>query len=505
MTVLVLKLPPWLTTRSLLVGITLAWALVFFWWSWGVGGGAPYYLDGNETFYSFEHGQALMLYSWSETWAVTIQWSDVLSPLTPAAAYLHNPNGSRYLHAALLLGIDDLPSHVLILGTLGTALAIVTAYAACRDAPLVMLAMAVDFLGFLAWTGNTYRVWPFVLVFAAIWGVRRPWPAWAMAAFACVLFQYEYGFALFVSTGVLLLALWLSGRARLLVAFGAGAALSVVVFAVQVVGYLGGPAAAWAELSLTYTRRSGMATGGVFLACDLPAGLAHLCRAVDGLVTSVYVMTLTYGAVVAGLVVYAVLSASVQRGRTWPTRLLLVLLGGATVTAGLLHGYYVDAFGGSLLPFAGFFVWTSAAVVGADLARLIGHRWTGLLAMLPVVYASLATFHPPFPGEGLAVLARDFEGQSILSPNPQLVYGMTRGRTWPVPPGHPDQADQPIIDTYRGPDGHVYLACFPVVSGVPAVLSGSLGDWCGPFITPQVERGHPIIRSGPGYTIVQIE
>jgi hypothetical protein len=120
----------------------------------------------------------------------------------------------------------------------------------------VLAAFALDFLGFLMWSVNTYRVFTCALTWGCLLVAVRKTPLWATFLLMFVVFQYEFGTAALLLAMTVACALLVRGRAGLstLLAAIAGAGASVAMFAIQVLTHFGW-AGLMADLTSTVERR----------------------------------------------------------------------------------------------------------------------------------------------------------------------------------------------------------------------------------------------------------
>ena len=190
-----------------------------------------------------------------------------------------------------------------------------------RVAPVVAFAVVFDYYGFLAWTVNTYRVWAFVLYFGMALAVLRSRPRW-LALLTFLVFQIEYGMALYMVVTMVTLAVLVPGRRgwRLILAAGVGGLISLAIFSLQVFAYYGRDGFV-AELGATYLRRG---TGG-----EAATVGTYLYQAVDGV--SVLLLTIgqvSHNWVVAIMTLVAMVWAPwmLARGHLSGTRRLVALL-----------------------------------------------------------------------------------------------------------------------------------------------------------------------------------
>ncbi len=500
--------------RRIFPAATIVWTLGFLVWSWRVGGGVPAFIDPIETVLTVVHARNLIEHNPFEFSWLTAETIDPEAPVV-TGVYTHNANFPRYLHYLLfLLGINKASTQILILGLAGSTMGLVLAWKACGEQPIVPIAMSCDFIQFLAWTGNTYRVWTFPLLWAGVLASRRVWRPWHAGLLAFALYQFEYGFAVFVTTVVGILCLLLGWRRRvgMMAGFGIGAALSLALFGIQVLTYFGGFEEARAELVKTVGRR-GLVTAAPghslpirFLAAGV-AGFGDAAKMISPRLASRTNFPAEYNDGILVLVVLGIAGAAVRvvrRDSSMPAPLLIAILGGMFVASAVLRGYYSDAYLRSHLPFFGFPIWVSLGVVAEDLVRLTRFPAASIALVVPILASSWLMYKPPFPGQVFKILERDFKGRSILTPSHYYVYALTGGRTFPIPPGHPTPDEIPTLVHLREPDGRIAVVCIDLVTGGAAIQRGNIGNECGLFINPLIKNGHRVARAGKGYSIVEI-
>ena len=505
--------------------VVYALPLIFVVYSWLAGAGFPYYLDSNETFLSYVHARNLELWDPNEYGWLTAHTTDPLEP-TVQGVYVHNPNAPRYLHYLLLrAGVRELAPQVLILSLVGATLtSVLLARVFSGPALLVVpLAVVLDFTGYLAWTVNTYRVWTFVLYFGLVLAVQRRRPLW-VAIVTFVLFQVEYGMALFMGVMTTVLAVLMHGRrARSLILSSAvGAAVSLGVFGIQVLTFYG-----WEgflqELATTYARRgtAGAPMGPGIFAYQAWHGLARLA----GDVAYATYNRAVFVVVVAGVMISlrTLLRGDETGRRLFLARLTIATLAGAVATSTVLYGYFVDGFVDSKLPLAAFLIAPSVGVVALELDYLLSFRWHSprrtplcmAVALLPLVIGSATQFHPPIAVDVFRLLQTEYRGRTIVSPHlgaamagPHLAFALTGGRAVPsedfdVPP-HQLERLEPLRDA----DGTLTYVCVNTLYIRELALRGSaprgLPSVCDVAVARMVSRGHTVVASGVGWAVMRL-
>lgn len=211
--------------------------------------GVPFFKDNNETFQSYNHGWNLLYRNSIKVSFLTDNRGFENFDFVGDAIYTHNPNFPRYIHALLLIiGINDIVLHVALISCLSFLL---TVFFITRQFNY-QLALAIVFFTILDWVGfqfftNTYRTWSYPLFWGCIYAMRSKWTAF-IAFF--IAFQFEYGFATFIGiTALLFHNRWYERYWAL-----AGATLSLLLFAIQVVSYIGFDGF-YSEVILTSDRR----------------------------------------------------------------------------------------------------------------------------------------------------------------------------------------------------------------------------------------------------------
>lgn len=234
------------------VALCLAVMLAMFVFSDGV----PYVVDGNESFSTYNHAANLLRFGPAATMGLT----DEASTFAPAAAhpyvYTHQGNMPRIAaYILLLLRVQPLILNVaaisLIAGTAATALCFRFFARAATPvfAAIVCLVLWTDYLMFVQWQVNSYRVWHAFFLFAGLVcaqaiGSRRRWPPLCLIAVVMGLFYFEFIYAVFASVliaGYSIIHYHRSLRQAVAVCglLAAGSALSIGAFVMQLVAFLG--------------------------------------------------------------------------------------------------------------------------------------------------------------------------------------------------------------------------------------------------------------------------
>jgi hypothetical protein len=488
--------------------------------SWLASAGFPYYLDSNESFLSYLHARNLEIWDpWEYAWLT----AEATDPRRPASEnfYSHNPNGPRFVHYVLLqAGVRELPAHVLIISVVATSLTAALLWRLFGQPSLLVvpLAIVLDYAGFLAWTVNTYRAWTFVLFFGLILAVVKRHVLWT-GALMFLLFQIEYGLAFFVgvTTGLMALLTHRKQAWPLIVASALGAALSLGVFALQVLAFYG-----WDgflhELAATYQRRGTVGeSSGV---------LRYLYQAWHGpLLLLNMVARDTHNLPVFVMVLWGVLSSCLALRRASPSdahRLLATLtvsVAGATVaTSTILYGYFVDGFVVSLLPLATFLVAPALGVVALELRAILGRlvtwRYLGALiaavVLAPLVAGSISHFRPPVAVELFNLLQTEYRGRTIVGPNlgpwhanPELAFALAGGRAFWTSDVDATPEDVRRFESLREADGSLTYICLDTVYLRDRSQPGG-HNVCDVAVSRMVPRGHQIVAEGTGWAIMRI-
>ena len=348
---------------------------------WAASDGLPYFKDGNKSYLMYVHAWTLLH---SDPLTFSFLSALDLSPIThePTLIYLNNPNFPRYVHAALsLLGISGFKAQLLIITLIGTAAAFWFLYRFFGPSlsMLVALPLLCDFVGSQYLT-NSFRVFCFVLFFGCLSSLRsgRFIP---LAFFA--LWQFEFGFALFVS--VTSAVMFLTAYRRWLLA-AAGSAVSAIVFAVQVYTYAG-----WEGFIASVHEAAGRRMLG---AASLYAELVPRL----GVFYSHYVLACLLLAVV--LAIYTLATQRTRDGALL-SRLYLSMGCGAVAILLVLPGYAADAYFRHALPFATFFIAIAFALLSLTLANVL--QWAPIvvaLALSPLLFANSVRSYRAFPPLG---------------------------------------------------------------------------------------------------------
>jgi hypothetical protein len=493
--------------------------LAFVVGSWLWADGIPYYTDANETFASFVHARNMVTWApWKTAW-LTVETTDPTHPVA-TNLYTHNPNGPRYAHYLLfLVGITDLRLHILLLSVAG---ALLTSWLCwrfwqsalpCRSAlwGVAPLALFLDPIGCLYWLVNTYRLWTFVLYFACLWAVAAKRPLWTgLTTF--LLFQYEYGTALFIGTTMTVLATlrWRWGSVPLVAASFVGAVLSLAVFAVQV-WYVFGWDWLLLELSGTALRR-----GSPNVEPGLGAALRH---AVTGLwLVWDWARSVAYSPPIAALIPYGPLSAPVALALSrCPARRLLAILSlacwsAAFVSAALLWGYFEGGFIGSSLPMAVFLVGPSLAALALDAGRVprVSLPMAGAVLLGLLCVSGTVRFRAPVDATVYRLLSDEYRGRSLVAPDPLMltVTALTGGPA--IPSGGiwitPEQRER--VNRSREASGELRYVCVsPNVARFGDLTVGKDGkilDPCQEAVTRMVWQGDEVERYGLGWVIMRV-
>ena len=255
----------WLLAASVLLGVVVTLSV------FAKSGGVPFVTDGNESFSTYNHAQNLLRFGPAATMGLTDE-AAASDPAAHAYVYTHQGNFPRFASLLLLLlGVHSLLVHVAIISvTVGAAAtALCFRFFARATSPqfaaLVCLVFWTDYLLFVQWQANSYRVWHALFLFGALAcaqaiAKRRPWPSLGLFATAAGLYYFEFIFAVFVTVLVIVYSLLehrnQPGRALpviLLVMTGGG--LAITLLGAQLLGFLG-PELMLRDIQLTYLARN---------------------------------------------------------------------------------------------------------------------------------------------------------------------------------------------------------------------------------------------------------
>jgi hypothetical protein len=238
---------------------------------------------------------------------------------------------------------------------------------------LVIFATLADYMGFLAYTVNTYRTYCFCLLWLGLLSMVKPWKFWQIFLLFFVLFQLEYGYGIFVLGAALFLLILYRPQRWIPTGIAActGTFVSLLLFFLQLITYdQFSLKYIVAEFTRTIDRRGGTTVFTYFTdtlptlysklqEIQLPSQNLILLWAV---VTSIVV--LFRRRVPAGE------PDALGRARLSLTKIYVSLIAGAIASSVVLTGYFTDAFFGSLLPFLTFFNVIAMTIVASDLMVL---------------------------------------------------------------------------------------------------------------------------------------
>jgi len=251
---------------SVLFGVLVSVAVLAF------SGGIPFVTDGNESFATYNHGANLLRFGLTATMGLTDEVS------TPDAAahpyiYTHQGNLPRFASALLLwFGVNSMAWHVILISLIGGAFSTALCFhffaraASARFAGLVCFVFWTDYLLFVQWQANSFRVWHSVLLFGGLvcaqsLGVNRRLGArLGLLGVSACLFYFELIFAVFTVVFIAIYSL-IEYRRQLrlavmswaLMAVGGGASLALL--ATQLLSYAG-PEQALQDVQVTYLVRN---------------------------------------------------------------------------------------------------------------------------------------------------------------------------------------------------------------------------------------------------------
>ena len=234
--------------------------------------GLPYVSDGNESFSTYTHARNMLRFGPQSTMGLT---DEAGSPDAGAHPYVYTHQGNLprlFSWILLLFGIWPIEWHIAIISVV---VGLASTYFCYRFFSIVagggfaLITCAVlwtDYLLFVQWQVNTFRVWHAFFIFALLYAVqsiqshnaRRVCAALLLLTF--LLFYFELIFAVFTATFVATYALLLHRRSIRLV-LGAWAAIvlggitAMGLLFLQLIAYLGWDLALQ-DLRVTYLARN---------------------------------------------------------------------------------------------------------------------------------------------------------------------------------------------------------------------------------------------------------
>ena len=223
--------------------------------------GVPYVMDNNETWSNLGHAKNAVDYGFSKSAGLADEAHEYSGnrPEAHPLVHTHQGNFPRLLATGLYaLGVETAAGQIAIISlTVGLA-GFLLAYGFFRRAlgahiaTLACLFMLTDYILFLQWQVNTWRVWQTVFLFGGLYCVERlgrerksHFVLWlALFVVFASTFYSELIFASFVWVTCAVYALFRSwGRWKRLLAIlcvlSAGAAMAAVVLALQLISYYG--------------------------------------------------------------------------------------------------------------------------------------------------------------------------------------------------------------------------------------------------------------------------
>jgi len=459
-------------------------------YAWVRSGGFPYIKDGNESALSFVH--ALNLYHFnpfSTGFLTTYDTEFGKAAVNSTLIYAHNPNFPRYVHYLLLLsGIRSFTTQVLLITVPLTVLNVLSAgwfFRALLDdrrfsawlAVVPVCAIISDYIGFLAYTVNTYRTFVFCLLWLSLLGMLRPWRWWRVSLVFFALFQLEYGFAIFVFVSAMALLAMIPRPGRLCTACAAlgGALVSLALFCIQLFasGAFSVPALVL-EFQRTTQRRGGAHFVQYFTEA-LPAVGARL-REINSAALNLFLVWALVSSV-AVVVWRAAAPGAMPRfcaARLALSRLSVAMTLGALGASAVLTDYILEAYLGSMLPFLTFFTVTAITIAASDLfslSILLPRKPSWLRGFVCVAAACLVVSplirqsvrwrrdYPGLSGGYVEILKEHFRGKPILVMGHfnQLPTALTEGPTLQMKYEEPDvvTADFSRFDRYRDEKGEL--------------------------------------------------
>lgn len=254
-----------------LAALGLVYVLLYGWLIVATNG-LPFVMDNNETFSSLWHAASLHNFGFAKTYGLA---DEVFSPHAAAHPYIHSHQGNfPRLFAWLIyeLGARSAESQIVVttftigLGTIILMFLFFSRIATPAFAFLVCLVFMTDYLLFAQWQVVTYRVWYGFLLFLILWAIERALNSstkkwlWLLGAASACLLYFELVFAAFAG---LFSFFWLIARSykkplnvfRVGLWMASGAAIGLLVFVSQAIGYLG-----WTDfvrdIEFTYLARN---------------------------------------------------------------------------------------------------------------------------------------------------------------------------------------------------------------------------------------------------------
>lgn len=231
----------------------------------------PYGFDNNETFSSLVHAKNLYNFGFRNSFGLTEEAYGLLKSAHPYV-YTHQGNFPRfYTYFLYCLGFRTAEWQIFIttftIGLVGIAFCyhFFAKYVSCFFATIFCLLLMTDYVMFMQWQVNTWRVWHLFFFFSSFLcchGLngkhRKFFVAISILNFAC-LFYTELSFATFVliSVCVYLFLQSISMRTKLTncLIWGAGALLGICILVGQDIAFLG-----WnvflKDLTYTFTARN---------------------------------------------------------------------------------------------------------------------------------------------------------------------------------------------------------------------------------------------------------
>lgn len=239
----------------------------------------PYGSDNNESFSAFTHARNLLHFGVGPSRGLTDEAYSG-SPAAHPYVYTHEGNFPRLpVYAMMRLGLTGIEWQMallaLVVGSATIYLCFTFLSRAVGDlfAFLVCAVLTTDYLLFMQWEINTFRVWHGFFFFACLLCVQslgqgRPRRVGVSLFLTCVgLFYFEIVFAIFTVAASLCYGLLIYWKRRELVyrgvlIAGAGAMVALAGLVGQSVAYLGWTTA-WRDIQLTFLNRNFYVQAGV--------------------------------------------------------------------------------------------------------------------------------------------------------------------------------------------------------------------------------------------------
>ncbi len=336
-----------------IIAFLLAMALLSLWLYTN---GYPYLYDNNESYLSYIH-------AWYLNYTNPFEFS-FLTRESPTTVYIHNPNFPRYIHYALMkLGVLDFTWQLLIITTTTSVSSILLIYYALKNKiqPILLWCILTFFIltpQFVFFSHNTYRVFSFLLFGLMLYSTLKNKPYLTFLS-AFMLFQYEYAFAIFLSTSFLtyLLIDGIKVNLKNILAIILGAFISMAVFTGQIITHSSIEYLVNELLNVSLPRR-----GPIHLGTDIFFAFKFVLNKHG---QNIWLKDLICLSIILGSYVSYKLHnilipkiklnyAAVLQRMILPSKLLISIFLGGAITTIALSGYCEDGYGYHNLPFVCF-------------------------------------------------------------------------------------------------------------------------------------------------------